>query len=310
MSWDLSAKLVCGREKGVFLNQIARAADILHMKFVISHLDEQSGPFDESELKAKWVTGDLLPIDYVYDETKEDWVLMSERFVWAKNNPATAAPPPLSEVTVRKKRPPEPPIVTKSQAIGAKVKLIDGVGEIDLSPLDPGEVELALQDGSTGLLKLNHPLKIHVKAAEPASVEWTFDAQNTVGQELEVRVQVLDRGGHICAHYNDQFVIRTSDQVHPEYPVDVQEGEATVRIQNTVSGPWTMSLKYSGTTKMELPADRTIEWQPGPASRLILDGPQEYVAGHPLKVQVKAVDVYGNLAKTFQGTVILEVKAS
>jgi hypothetical protein len=71
-----------------------------------------------------------------------------------------------------------------------------------------------------------------------------------------------------------------------------------------------MSFHYSGSRQLKMPEAKSLEWQPGPATRLILDGPPEYVAGHPLKVHVKAIDQYGNVAKTFQGTVILEVKAS
>src|ERR1700742_2195119 len=76
-------------------------------KFIISHLDVQLGPFDEAELKSKWVKGEIFPIDYVYDESKSDWVLLSERFPWATAKAETATPPPLREVTVKKARPQE-----------------------------------------------------------------------------------------------------------------------------------------------------------------------------------------------------------
>jgi hypothetical protein len=58
-----------------------------------------------------------------------------------------------------------------------------------------------------------------------------------------------------------------------------------------------------------LPNAFKVDWQPGPAVRLVLDGSPELVAGSSTKVQVKAVDQYGNLANTFTGTLNLEVKA-
>jgi hypothetical protein len=95
-----------------------------------------------------------------------------------------------------------------------------------------------------------------------------------------------------------------------EFPVAMKDGQALIKIHHTKAESWRLSFHYSGSRVLKMPEDRTLEWQPGPATKLILDGPGEYVAGHPLKVHVKAVDNWGNLAKTFQGTVILEVKAS
>lgn len=192
----------------------------------------------------------------------------------------------------------------------AKVKLIDGVGEIDLSPLQPGHVELVLQNSSAGSLKLQSPLKIHVRPAEPFALEWTVPSEQTVGLDAELTIQGLDRSGHVCSHYEDTFVIRVNGAGGKEIGVTLKDGQAQVKIHHTKAEAWQLSLHYSGNRVLKMPEDRTLEWQPGPATKLILDGPAEYVAGHPLKVQVKAVDNWGNLAKTFQGTIVLEVKAS
>lgn len=297
-------------------------------KFIVSHLDEQMGPFDEEALKAKWQKGDLLPIDYVYDEAKKDWILLSERFQWANAKAEPAFPPPLSEVTIKKKRPPEPPReATEPQTMtgmvippltpqpatvnqGAEVKLIDGVGEVDLSPLQPGHVELSAKDSSNGTLKMQNPMKIHVRPAEPFAVEWTTPHQQTVGQDAQIHVRVIDRTGHLCAHYDDTFTIRINGNSDNGVAIAVTSGEARVNLKHTKSEHWNLSFHYLGSRVLKLPEDKVLIWEPGPATRLVVDGPQEYIAGHPVKVQVKALDNYGNLAKTFQGTVVLEVKAS
>src|SRR3979409_213183 len=88
----------------------------MSQKFIISHLDEQLGPFDETELKAKWLKGELLPIDYVFDDVKQDWILLAERFEWAQQKaepkvealPEVAVPPPLKEAPPKKIRAPDP----------------------------------------------------------------------------------------------------------------------------------------------------------------------------------------------------------
>lgn len=334
---------------------------------MVSHLDQELGPFEEAALKNMWDKGELLPIDYVYDEGKQDWVLVGERFEWAKQKPAApvndAAPPPVNERILRRRpetlvtataivnpiaTPIAAPLVTPAPVTptaaptpatatvtpnaaplataarpeakahthtqkpqGAKVKLVNGIGEIDLSSLQPGNVELVLQDSSATLLKLHEPLKINVKATDPVEIVWAFPDQQTVGQEVELMVKALDEGGHICTHYSDQFAIqiRGASQ-QQDVKIAMEAGQAAFKFQNTKAEIWTLSCQYIGPRKLRLPEARTLEWQPGAATRLVLDGPHEYVAGQPLKVHVKAVDSYGNLAKTFQGTVILEVKAS
>lgn len=291
----------------------------MSVKFVVSHLDQQMGPFDEQQLKEKWSKGELLPIDYVYDEAKADWILMAERFEWAAG-PAEGHPPPIKPALAKKTPPAPPPPLEitgatvvkewrKAAGTGAKVKLVDGVGEIDLSPLPPGQVELVLQESSS-MLKLQEPLRVSVRPAEPEEIVWAFPNQQTVGQDCELLIKAVDKNGMVCTHYNDEFTLHITRGDKPEVQIPLRGGQAAVKLSNTIASTWTMSLKYTGPKTLRLPENKTLEWQPGPAARLILDGPQQLLAGSPLKVQVKAVDAYGNLAKTFQGTVILEVKAS
>jgi hypothetical protein len=327
-------------------------------KFVVSHLDEQMGPFEEHELKAKWVKGELLPIDYVFDDVKQDWVLLTEKFAWASGKSEATAPPPLREVTMKKRRPDLGPVkettgititgihppntvppntvppntfTGTSTMIGANtqtavtsvaspeaakkagqqsaaVRLNDGVGEFDLSLAQPGQVELVLQNGQP--LVLHNSLKIKVTPAEPFQVEWSIPHQQTVGSDIAIHIRATDRSGHLCSHYEDHFVVRVNGAAGKEFNVHMKNGESILKIQHTKAEVWILSFHYAGGRVLKLPEDKTMEWQPGPAAKLILDGPGEYIAGHPLKVHVKAVDAYGNLAKSFSGTVVLEVKAS
>ena len=351
-------------------------ADIIGMslKFVVSHLDQQIGPFTEQELKTKWSKGELLPIDYVYDELKKDWILLAERFEWVAA-PTDSAPPPLKPNTDRKKIPPAPvvqnpapqpnanmsqqkpaestivihtpilnlpqtpvvvqdplptptslpmmhtqpsPVVAPSVLVKAnpqrpqpaKVKIVNGVGEIDLSPDTPGQVELVLQNSSSGNLKLQEPLKIQVRPLEPEEIMWAFPLEQTVGQDLEILLKAVDGKGTVCTHFSESFTLRIGGSEPKTMNVQINAGVAAVKLANTKAEKWEVSFQYAGARSLRLPESKTMEWQPGPAARLILDGPPDLIAGHPLKVQVRAVDQYGNLAKTFQGTVVLEVKAS
>lgn len=201
------------------------------------------------------------------------------------------------------------PPVERPLPQGARVKLVDGQGEIDLAGMGPGKVELLLADTSANL-KLAEPVKIQVKPAEPVEVVWTVANQQTVGQDLDVQIKALDENGNVCLHYTDHFVLQIRGPSPRDLTITTQDGQTNLRIGNTRAETWTLALHYSGEKNIKLPEARTLEWQPGPAARLVLDGPHEYVAGVPVKVQVKAVDAYGNVAKNYQGTVNLDVKAS
>lgn len=399
-------------------------------KFVVSHLDQQMGPYDEQELKMKWAAGEILPIDYVYDEAKEDWILLADRFIWAAKpiKDDGSAPPPIRDVNIIKRTPPPtkpigevsrvtpmpnlgaptahqtitlsnnapvietlkaamdiirfteiiprkaearvpepkhelrvelpeitkvtppqpmektpdtflkldmsmplatleplpaptpqptlikrpPPAHTTPAAFGhgTKVTLINGVAEIDFTPTNPGDVTLAVQDTASSNIKSTEPFLIHVRAAEPAQVVWEYPSIQVVGVDVEVRVRALDERGLVCEHYNDQYKIQIRGPLSQDVVVNMVCGQAVVHLNHTKAEKWELFLRYSGAKTVKLPEPSELEWQPGVAVRLVLDGPHEYLAGDPMKVKVKAVDAYGNTAKTFQGTVALEVRAS
>ncbi|MGE0528739.1 MAG: hypothetical protein AB7G93_03615 [Bdellovibrionales bacterium] len=438
----------------------------MSIKFVVSHLEQQLGPFEEHEIKALWVQGEILPIDYVYDEEIQDWVLLTERFDWARSKPEQPkpaanptgpadavgedGPPPLDVAKTNKnesknsgnlrredaiaadrdneltdprildlgtstsitsitnvedfdfgsvQQPPEStssvspasptnhnfaqnldlnlspslnlnpsshsnpnlnsnPIpnsnsnsnsISNSSSISnrnsnsnsssssnlnlnlnlnrnsnqtpeisdAHVNLVGGVGEIELALRKPGKVELCL-DESTSHLMLHKSLQIHIKPADPVEIQWTLPEQQTTGQEAEVVIRAYDEYGNLCDNYEDQFQLKVqspnshgaSKDLAKDFTVELRDGEARLKLSHTKSELWKLTLHYNGPRALRLPTSHTLEWQPGPAAKLILDGPQEYTAGHPMKVRVQAVDAYGNLAKTFSGTVVLEVKAS
>jgi len=188
-----------------------------------------------------------------------------------------------------------------------KVTIVNGVGELELQGLNPGKMELVLQDQTTDLQMQEH---INVKPAEPVEVVWTVPRESVVGEDLAISIQALDEHGNVCLHYNDQFVVQVRGPNPRDLTLNTHDGQALIKLNHIKAEQWTVTLQYSGEKSLKLPDTRTLEWQPGPAARLVLDGPHEYIAGRPAKVKVKAVDVFGNVAKHFQGTVALEVKAS
>lgn len=68
----------------------------MQLKFIVSHDGLELGPYTENEIRQMVSGNQLLPIDYLYDESKQDWILINERFdLKAKANDA-----PVPEKTV------------------------------------------------------------------------------------------------------------------------------------------------------------------------------------------------------------------
>lgn len=333
---------------------------------MVSHLDQQLGPYDETTLKSKWQEGEFLPIDYVFDEEKQDWVLISDRFEWAKK-PAQVSPPPIKAEPPKKKATPPPapkeailaaatspsihlsqvsvsqitvptlnvpvevetpevieltstgiertkieitpePVEVKRAPASVEVpsngqlKMVNGVAVVDLSTLTPGQLELKLNNAGQEI-KLN----LQVRSAEPARIDWSVKPMQPVaGTDCEVTCRANDKHGHLCTEFKGAFAIQSGGK---EYPFEIEKGLGIVKFQQTKAEPCEVKLLNRTDLQLELPNAFKVDWQPGPAVRLVLEGSPELVAGSSTKVQVKAVDQYGNLANTFTGTLNLEVKA-
>lgn len=362
---------------------------------MVSHLDQQLGPFDEATLKAKWAEGEFLPIDYVFDEAKQDWVLMSERFEWAKK-PAEINPPPLKTADAAKKKTPPPapkealaqaatspsitlppisltgisiptlnvpmpvevdpmieltstgisnipsditkitkielnplaslpdpdpmpaasmpapaPVVaatpTPSPAPAApaspsSLKMVNGVAEVDLSTIAPGQFEIKLKNAGQEIT-----LDLQVRSAEPAKIEWTVKPmQPVVGTDCEITCKAIDKNGHFCSEYKGPFALKAGER---EINFEIVNGTASVKFQQTKAEPIEVKVIDHSGLALQMPNPFKVNWQPGPAVKLVLDGSPDLVAGSSQKVQVRAVDQYGNLANSFQGTLNLEHKA-
>ena len=58
--------------------------------YIVSHLGQEMGPHTEAELLRMWEQKEILPIDYVFDETKQDWMLLTDAFDWAQHLTSTS----------------------------------------------------------------------------------------------------------------------------------------------------------------------------------------------------------------------------
>ena len=293
------------------------------LKYIVQHQDEQLGPFEEHELKTRWEAGTILGIDYVYDETKQDWVMLAECFRWAAAGhlddtmPVKIQPPAMTEeipleveIEAEAELPEAPPRAPapapKKPEHAAELRMVDGRGELSLGEFQPGHLSVKILHAD---LK-SDVLHLDVRAAEPVRVRWSAPASHVVGHELELRFEAVDAEDRVCVGFAGEFTVVIGGGAQKRHDVKTIDGVGVVRWTHTKAEAWSLHLEHRGRSPLVLPAKHKLEWLAGPAQRLIVDGPTEYQAGSPLKVQVKAVDAYGNVARDFQGTVVLDVKAS
>ncbi len=351
-------------------------------KYIVSHNGEELGPFSEDELKAKVDKFEILPIDYLYDDQKQDWVLISERFAWvgiqtAKGKKSESEhfypqppnslgakgadePPPASlvikrtrtstvqptssfsaqmslqstddtarfdldaashgtlvlddvdvptqteirmtENTVLAKSPHQP---TLNSQHANRLTLQRGVGELDLSHVDAGSLELQVNPKSP--LKFKSPPKIVIKASKPKQISWDVPSAGVCGKPLTITVRALDEYGNLCTHFSHKMTLELRGHQPGFEDFEIEKGFAKVTFAYTVAESLTVALTDSHHSGIQLPAESRIHFKPGSATHLIVDGPTEFVAGQKFKVKVKAVDAYGNLAEDYQGTIELDV---
>ena len=304
-------------------------------KFIVSHEDQQLGPFTEVELRQKWTSGAILGVDYVYDEAKADWIMIAERFRWAADGALTdtirvsVMPAAMTEeITVElsvpppvpvKATPPAPPVAPvvvedeldlnfsfgeKTAAVPAAqaIQMTDGYGEISLDAMDAGSIELKLRNSDMPTARI----RLDLLPSDPTTVRWTLPTVAEVGRQITLSLEVTDDRGLVCRTFQGEFTVVTAGKRHLVKTID---GAGRLEFTQEKAEVVSVHLESDPSLTLTLPAMQKLEWTPGPAVKLVVDGPTEHQSGIPLKVRVKALDQYGNVARSYQGMVSLDVKA-
>ena len=300
-------------------------------KFIVSHEDQQLGPFDEAELREKWTSGAILAVDYVYDEAKQDWIMVAERFRWAANGtltdtvrmpvrptsvteemtveleitPEQLPPPPPASPSLHATPPVLiiPPVIATAAGVPPRaIRLTDGYGEISLDALNAGSFELSMRGEDLPTTKI----RLDLLNSEPTAVLWSLPATVEVDHPLRVDLRVVDAQGRTCVRFERALTVVLAGKRHSVQTID---GTGRLEITQQVAETVSVHLEIDPALTLEMPAKQTVEWLAGPAVKLVVDGPTEPEAGIPLKVRVKALDRFGNVARSYQGVVNLEVKA-
>lgn len=191
-----------------------------------------------------------------------------------------------------------------------QIQLKDGVGAIELLQYTAGLVRLTLRDESRSGINAGKTEELLIKAAPASRLVLKGPASETqAGQSTTVTVEAHDKWGNKDTHFSGVCSITVTGAAEPSgsHELKLSGGQGTYTFLSKKAETVTVKLNDSNKLGLDLSATCNVNYVAGPAARLELIMPEETVAGQAVRVQVKAVDQYGNLATTCNDNVKLEV---
>lgn len=214
-------------------------------------------------------------------------------------SPVTASITPRKEETLKKS--------ARTTASADKIELKGGMGTIDLVQFAAGQVRLTVQALEGKNLERPQPTPVTVKPAPAAKITLKGPSESVVGEACVFRLMALDQYDNRDTSFSGSITVSVSGSAEGGGAVRFSQGEAQVTITDKVAESVTIRMEDAEKRGLDVSLGASVQFVAGPAARFVLVAPEETVAGEPLKVTVKAVDAFGNLATGFGGEVKVEV---
>lgn len=183
-----------------------------------------------------------------------------------------------------------------------------GIGDLELVHFQAGQVSLCL-DGSVSQdlqVELVSPIRVKAAQAEKITLKRSSDAIE-VGQNIQIELEALDRFGNIDTSFSKEFSLEVGGACEGGGRIHFESGRAKAILTNRKAESVQVALIDTSKTGVDVSeAHVLLQFKAGPAVRLTFIAPEEVTAGEPIKVQVKAVDAYGNLAADYSGDLKVE----
>lgn len=302
--------------------------------FIVSHDDREFGPFTREEISARLKSGEFLVVDFVYVEEQNDWVTLLE-FLPETNTDSRgsevsrATPPdvPKSAFQVRSGSTAAakgkavsvvngapsvaanaPAALSKTSARPSQIELHGGVGTIEVVQTVAGQMSLRVKSPTGGTLEIPQPFPLTVKAAPAEKLSLKGPTEAVAGQSFTFHLEAVDRYGNVDVAFTSSVTVNGSGSAQGGGLVKFTAGRAQVTFTDKVAERVTLKIADTEKTGLDVTASHaSLVVNPAPAARLTVSAPSDAVAGQPLKITVKAVDAFGNLATGFGGTVKVEI---
>lgn len=311
----------------------------MQTKFIVSHNGQELGPYTREQIQEKLAKGEFQPLDYAFDDAKDDWVSLTDFMPASTKKPAQPpVPGPAPYVQVHEKPSTPPPILHSKQEVptpptpvtapttppphtsnptlspvlndfkGATIKIVGGQGKIDLTHAKTGRLNLKVVPPPTPNLKAPSHLEIEVRSGAAEKITWNWPVDTHAGKEVHVQIEALDNYGNRDTNFNHKLTCSVHGPKNTELSLNFERGYCQLKWTENKAGDYKIDFKPPTALNLKWPPSHQLKVKPGTAHELIIEQPKELVAGQSAPVIVRAVDAYGNLATDFTGTV--ELKAS
>lgn len=301
--------------------------------YVVSHLGQEMGPYNESELKALWEKKQILSFDYIFDAEKEDWLVIADIFDWAQHLTSTSipvtkkmddeTPPSLDKVErtrtnfsikvdksvrihAKEDPPPAEVVYRRPKNMAYETEFKAGEAKIDLSDLSktPGAFVLRELPGSP--IGFKEAFKIEVHPAVAKKIAISASASVLAGQAINVKIETVDENNHFCPTVDGsiEMCIHFENEVRTER-VQILKGLGHFAFYHTRAEKIAFEITQ-GIQNLEISEKVITQVLAGPATHMSVVGKNQFVAGQPIHLQLQAVDQFGNFVQNFSAKVDIE----
>lgn len=221
-----------------------------------------------------------------------------------------AKPPPKAPPVKAPPMAPPPALKTKgvADATRGKVTLNGGVGTIELTHFTAGKLKVSVAEANAGLAA-EAVREVVVKGAQAAKLIAIVPPEVVAGQKTNVIVEARDQWGNRDTTYKGAVTLQLASGMELG-TVKLAEGRGTAVFSVKKADTYVIKLVDSEQRGLDVSTACEFKCIAGPAAKLLISTPAETTAGEPVKVQVKAVDRYGNLATACNDDVEVEVAAA
>jgi hypothetical protein len=297
----------------------------MQTKFIINHNDRQVGPLTENQIMKMLSLNQIFPTDYLYDEEKKDWIVISERFESLTRADVKQVPVKPTQQEEKKASKVdasaiiEMPSATSSSSVLAKeveatqkkhsgkIQFSGGMGTVSIQQVKAGQVNLKLKSGSG--LDLPLDLSLTIQSGPAASIQFVGPETCRAGDDVSFELTALDAFENSASDFNGSLDVVCTGKEKILKTVQFDKGSAKVTFNLTLNEKVTFEVKTDAQRNLKLPAPATLMVQPNVPVKLIAESPKEVQAGENFDLKVTALDAYGNVVTDFNGEIDLEVEA-
>ncbi|MBX7230774.1 MAG: DUF4339 domain-containing protein [Bdellovibrionales bacterium] len=301
-------------------------------KYIVSQQGQEIGPYTEDEIRALLQSKQIQPIDYIYDEEIQDWVLIMDKFDFRQIIPGHRPNPmatkdnvdiypqlPTKVIQIPKNQAPLLSMEPKTSTLSSEptqspsppynqVVFNSGVANLELRQVQAGAIQIRFEESTIPQISLPETHVIQIQAAQAHSIEWKVPPSVISGETVNVEFYACDHFGNSTTQFENNLDLVVHSQHAPQHhKIQFQSGEAKWSFTPTLTETIQLELHDTLQLGLHLPGPQLIQIKPGALARFVLESPPETIAGENLSLTIKAVDKFGNLVVDFKGEIGLKI---